>query len=150
MRAVFELAGSMLYNLIEEVKLLEIINIRTDARTQMVDITAEVAEAVAGMGKASGLCVVYVPHTTAGVTINENTDPDVVSDILMEVDRLVPLEHGYRHREGNSAAHIKASLFGFSQHLIIEDSRLQLGTWQGIYFCEFDGPRNRRVYVKAV
>lgn len=121
---------------------------RTHARTEMVDITSKIQQSVKESGIESGICTVFVPHTTAGITINENADPDVVSDILKEVNKIVPFEDGYLHMEGNSAAHIKASLFGFSQQIIVEGGRLILGTWQGIYFCEFDGPRNREVYVK--
>ena len=93
---------------------------------------------------------IHVPHTTAGVTINENADPDVVSDILMELNKVIPLNDGYRHMEGNSAAHIKASLMGFGLNIIINNGSLLLGTWQGIYFTEFDGPRNRKVYIKIL
>lgn len=124
------------------------INVKTPSQTAMVDITHRIQDAVAQSGVKSGVCTVFVPHTTAGVTINENADPDVVSDILMEINKIVPFNDNYSHMEGNSAAHIKASLFGFSQQVIIENGRLVLGTWQGIYFCEFDGPRNRKVYIK--
>jgi len=124
--------------------------IRTSGRTQLLDITAQVQRAVDESGVKDGLCVVFVPHTTAGITINENTDPDVVSDILKEINKVIPFNDGYEHMEGNSAAHIKASLFGFSEHIIIESGRLLLGTWQGIYFCEFDGPRSRQVKVKII
>ncbi|MHC4598733.1 MAG: secondary thiamine-phosphate synthase enzyme YjbQ [Planctomycetota bacterium] len=129
---------------------METFQVKTGARTQLVDITAPVRDALASSGVESGLATVFVPHTTAGVTINENADPSVARDVLMEVDKVVPFEDGYHHGEGNSAAHIKSSLFGPSLTLIVEDGRLQLGTWQGIYFCEFDGPRNRRVHVKCV
>ncbi|HHV28267.1 secondary thiamine-phosphate synthase enzyme YjbQ [Acetivibrio mesophilus] len=128
--------------------MFERLSVRTSARTAMIDITSKIREVVERSGVKSGICTVFVPHTTAGITINENADPDVVSDILMEVNKIIPFEDGYSHGEGNSAAHIKASMFGFSQQIIIENSRLLLGTWQGIYFCEFDGPRNREVYVK--
>ncbi len=123
------------------------INIATRERSQWVDITAKVAAEVVSSGVANGLCYIFVPHTTAGVTINENADPDVVRDLLGSLERLVP-EHGaYRHREGNSDAHLKASLMGFSCVVPVVAGRLGLGTWQGIYFCEFDGPRNRRVRI---
>ena len=116
----------------------------------MVDITGEVQSALRAAGLQDGVCVVFVPHTTAGVTINENADPDVVRDILATLARVVP-EHGqYTHSEGNSDAHVKASLMGFSVEVVVEDGRLQLGTWQGIYFCEFDGPRTRQVWVKPI
>lgn len=116
----------------------------------MLDITQQVQKLLNLSEIKSGICMVYCPHTTAGITINENADPDVVHDILKELNKIVPLSDNYRHIEGNSAAHLKASLFGFSQNIIIEDGRLVLGTWQGIYFCEFDGPRQRQVYVKLI
>ena len=116
----------------------------------MVNITDEVAQTVRKSGVQDGLCTVFVPHTTAGVTINENADPDVVSDFIMEINRIVPWEDGYAHYEGNSAAHLKSSLIGPSLTVIVEDGRLLLGTWQGIYFTEYDGPRTRKVYVKVI
>ncbi|MCX7923828.1 MAG: secondary thiamine-phosphate synthase enzyme YjbQ [Clostridia bacterium] len=126
------------------------INIKTHSRTQMIDITPTVQEAVHQSGVKSGVCTIFIPHTTAGITINENADPDVVTDILKQINKIVPFEDDYRHLEGNSAGHIKASLFGFSQHVIVEDGKLVLGTWQGIYFCEFDGPRDRQIYIKIM
>ena len=126
------------------------LNVRTAQHTQMVDITEPVRRAVTDSGVQSGVCTVFVPHTTAAVTINENADPDVVRDFTMELGRLVPWEDGYRHAEGNSAAHLKASMIGFSQQIIVDGGKLLLGTWQGIYFCEFDGPRTRSVYVKLM
>ena len=116
----------------------------------MVDLTSRVREAVRSSGVPSGLCLVFCPHTTAGITINENADPDVVRDMVMEINKVVPMDDGYRHGEGNSAAHIKSTLYGPSLQIIVEDNDLVLGTWQGIYFCEFDGPRDRRVHVKVV
>lgn len=130
--------------------MVKTLSIRTSGRTQLVDITSQVQRVVDESGVKDGLCVVFVPHTTAGVTINENADPDVVSDILKEINKVIPFSDGYAHMEGNSAAHIKASLFGFSEHIIIESGRLLLGTWQGIYFCEFDGPRSRQVKIKII
>lgn len=124
------------------------INIMTTAKTSMLDITEKVQQFVDKSGIQSGICTVFVPHTTAGITINENADPDVVSDILKQINKTIPFDADYDHMEGNSAAHIKASLFGFSQQVIVENSKLVLGTWQGIYFCEFDGPRNRKVYLQ--
>jgi secondary thiamine-phosphate synthase enzyme len=115
-----------------------------------MDITHDVQEAVKKTGVAEGICFVFVPHTTAGVTINENADPNVSKDIIMELNKLVPSQDRYLHLEGNSPAHIKASLTGFSQGIFIESRKLVLGTWQGIFFCEFDGPRNRKVYVKVI
>jgi secondary thiamine-phosphate synthase enzyme len=122
--------------------------IRTTAHTQMLDVTAAVNDAVKNAGVQSGLAVVWVPHTTAAVTVNENADPDVKSDISREINKIVPWEDGYRHVEGNSAAHLKASLFGASETLLIEDGRLVLGTWQDVYFAEFDGPRTREIWIK--
>ncbi|MDA8210609.1 MAG: secondary thiamine-phosphate synthase enzyme YjbQ [Clostridia bacterium] len=129
---------------------MEILTVRTDKRDQFVNITAQVQEVVRQQGISSGICVVFVPHTTAGVTINENADSDVVRDIIYELDKGIPWQDGYRHGEGNSAAHIKASLMGSAVTVIIEEGRLQLGTWQGIYFAEFDGPRQRKAYVKVL
>ncbi len=126
------------------------ISIQTRQRVEMVDITADVADAVKRSGAASGLCCVYAPHTTAGIAINENADPSVARDIEAMLSRLVPESAGYSHREGNSDAHIKAVLTGSSAVIPVENGRLQLGTWQGIYFCEFDGPRARSVWVQTV
>ncbi|MDO4869711.1 MAG: secondary thiamine-phosphate synthase enzyme YjbQ [Bacillota bacterium] len=123
-------------------------NVKTTAHTQMIDITREVQEAVTASCVTDGICTVFIPHTTAAVTINENADPDVVRDFTMEINKIVPWEDGYHHMEGNSAAHLKASMIGFSEQIIVEDGRLVLGTWQGIYFCEYDGPRTRKVFVK--
>ena len=125
------------------------IKVISQSHSQMIDITGQVSAAVAESGIKSGVCYVFVPHTTAGVTINENADPSVVSDILQETAKIVPWEDNYRHIEGNSAAHIKASMMGFCQTVLVENGRLLLGTWQGIYFCEFDGPRVRKVLVKT-
>ena len=130
--------------------MLKKLTIATTQHTQMLDITDKVRQAVRESGIKDGICTVFVPHTTAAVTINENADPDVVRDFTMEINKIVPWEDGYRHAEGNSAAHLKASMIGFSQTILIEDGRLVLGTWQGIYFCEFDGPRSRKVYVKVI
>jgi secondary thiamine-phosphate synthase enzyme len=122
--------------------------IKSSARLEMIDITVRVAAKVRESGIEQGFCHVFVPHTTAAVTINENADPDVPRDILTALDRIVPLSAGYRHAEGNAAAHVKASLFGSSQTLLIEGGNLVLGTWQSLFFCEFDGPRTRNVIVK--
>lgn len=124
--------------------------IRTTAHTQMLDITNIVAEAVKEAGITDGLAVVWIPHTTAAVTVNENTDPNVCLDISREINKIVPWEDDYRHLEGNSAAHLKSSLFGVSQTILVEDGTLALGTWQGVYFMEFDGPRSRQVWIKVV
>lgn len=125
-----------------------LLDVRTSSHTEMVDITRMVQQAVTDSGVKDGICTVFVPHTTAAVTINENADPDVVRDMKYELEKIVPWEDGYHHYEGNSAAHLKASMIGFSEQIIIEDGRLQLGTWQDIYFCEFDGPRNRKARIK--
>ena len=125
-------------------------DVRTDKHTQMKDITRQVQDAVRQSGVLDGLCMVFIPHTTAAVTINENADPDVVRDLNMELDTIVPWEDGYHHIEGNSAAHLKSSLVGASEHIIIEGGRLLLGTWQGVYFCEYDGPRHRKAIVKII
>ena len=125
-------------------------NVRTRQTTEMVDITSQVQDAVSNSNVKEGLCIVFIPHTTAAVTINENADPDVVRDFLMEINKVIPFSDGYHHIEGNSAAHIKSSLMGFSETVIIKDSRLLLGTWQGIYLTEFDGPRVRKVHVKII
>lgn len=130
--------------------MLKEINISSQSHSQLIDITHHVINTVRESGVLSGVCYVFVPHTTAGVTINENADPSVVTDILKETAKIVPWEDNYKHMEGNSAAHIKASMMGFSQIVLIENGRLFLGTWQGIYFCEFDGPRNRKVLIKIM
>jgi len=119
----------------------------TRSRTELIDVTAQVESALRQSGVRDGLCCVYVPHTTAGVTINENADPSVRADILKELNTTVPFDDGYSHLEGNSAAHVKASLVGASVVVPVEGGRLALGTWQGIFLCEFDGPRTRQVRV---
>ena len=129
---------------------IETLHLKTSRRTEWVNITAEVSHYVAASGVSSGVCQVYIPHTTAGVTINEGDDPDVARDMEAAFDRLVPREAGYKHYEGNSDSHIKASMVGCSQNVWIENGRLRLGRWQAIFFCEFDGPRNREVLVKIV
>ena len=133
---------------------METLTIRTSSRTDLKDITREVVEAAANAaakaGAGDGVCVVYVPHTTAGVTINENADPAVREDIASVLDRMIPWNGPYRHGEGNSAAHVKAALVGHSAMVPIEGGRLVLGTWQGIYFCEFDGPRSRKLHVQVL
>ena len=126
------------------------LEVQTSKHTQMLDITRLVRKAVGDSGISDGICTVFIPHTTAAVTINENADPDVVRDFTAEIDKIVPWEDGYHHMEGNSAAHLKASMIGFSEQIIVDGGKLVLGTWQGIYFCEFDGPRRRSVYVKVM
>ena len=127
---------------------MESFSIRTGSKTEFKSITDRVASIVRDSGINEGTCVVYVPHTTAAVTINENADPSVKKDILMEVNKVIPFEDGYSHMEGNSAAHIKATLVGESVTVPITGGKLALGTWQGIFFCEFDGPRSRKVHVQ--
>ncbi|MFH1353550.1 MAG: secondary thiamine-phosphate synthase enzyme YjbQ [bacterium] len=124
------------------------ISVTSGRRAEFVEITGEVAKAVSSSGIKEGTALVYVPHTTAGVTINENADPSVKSDIIKELDKIVPWNDNYGHSEGNAAAHIKASLIGESVSVIISKGRPALGTWQGIFFCEFDGPRKRKVFIK--
>ncbi len=126
------------------------ISVRTTQSVQFINLDRQVMQVIKESGVQDGLCVVFVPHTTAGITINENADPDVVRDMVMEINKIVPLQDGYHHMEGNSAAHIKSSLFSPSLTLIIQDGRIVLGTWQSIYFCDFDGPRQRSCYVKVI
>ena len=127
---------------------MERLSIKTNSRTEMLDITRLVQEAVSNNSFKDGIVTIFIPHTTAGVTINEGADPDVKRDMLFEINKIVPFEDGYHHMEGNSAAHIKTTLFGNSSQVIVEDGQLQLGTWQTIYFCEFDGPRTRKIWIK--
>lgn len=126
------------------------ISVKTSGRSELIDITAQVSAFVKESNLLDGFVVIFVPHTTAGVTINENADPSVKADILMELDKVIPQNDNYAHLEGNSAAHIKSSLMGPSLTVIVENGDLVLGTWQGIFFCEFDGPRRRKCLVKAV
>jgi secondary thiamine-phosphate synthase enzyme len=124
------------------------IPVRTREHTEFVVIDDALQRAVTESGIRSGVCIAFVPHTTAGITINENADPDVVRDMKAALERAVPWNAGYAHAEGNAAAHVKASMMGFSQQILVENGRLQLGTWQSVYFCEFDGPRTRKVWVQ--
>ena len=124
--------------------------IQTTKHNQMLNITRLVQEDVKDSGVTNGIVTIFIPHTTAGVTINENADPDVMHDILLGLDKVSPDRREYLHFEGNSPAHIKASMMGSSSTIIIENGKLKLGTWQGIYFCEFDGPRTRKMYVKVI
>jgi secondary thiamine-phosphate synthase enzyme len=126
------------------------LEVRTASKTELIDLTARVQAVVAESGVTEGLCQVFVPHTTAGITINENADPSVAADILMVLNKIISDREPYRHSEGNSPAHIKASLMGPQLNVIVTQGRLLLGTWQGIFFCEFDGPRHRRVYIKVI
>jgi secondary thiamine-phosphate synthase enzyme len=130
---------------------MKILNLTSKFRDEFIDITDKIQQVVSSAEPIeNGYCMLFVPHTTAGITINESADPSVRSDILTILNRLIPWEAGYRHMEGNSAAHVKSSLVGVSQQVAIDHNRLVLGTWQGIFFCEFDGPRNRQVHVHLV
>ena len=131
-------------------KSIQTFQIRTSAQTEFIDITRSVQEAVKKTEIEDGFCIVFIPHTTAAVTINENADPSVVHDMVMALNKIVLFQDQYRHLEGNSPAHIKASLVGCSETVFVESGKLVLGTWQGIFFCEFDGPRNRKVHVRVV
>ena len=126
------------------------IEIRTQQTNEMIEVTDRVQESVVASGISDGMVHLFTPHTTAAITINENADPDVIHDMLKILDRMVPLEGGYRHAEGNSAAHVKSSLFGCSETIPLDNGRLVLGTWQGIYFCEFDGPRRRSLQIRVL
>ena len=126
------------------------VDIKTSSKVDFQDITSVINDIVTKSGVKCGVCYIFVLHTTAGVMVNEHADPDVVKDVITQLDAMVPQHNGYRHREGNSPAHIKATLVGDSETLFIEEGRLVLGTWQGIFFGEFDGPRNRHIYVKIV
>ncbi len=126
----------------------ETLTVKTNRRNEMVDITSEVSAAVTQGGIDIGTAIIFCPHTTAGITINENADPDVPHDILLTLEELIPQHRsGYRHGEGNSDAHVKSSLVGASETIFIQNGQLKLGTWQGVYFCEFDGPRSRHVHL---
>ena len=126
------------------------IDLQTSNKVELIDITKQIRKVILESTINNGIVIVYTPHTTAAITINENADPDVVEDILMEVNRMVSFNDGYQHSEGNSAAHIKSSLFGVSETIFLENGELLLGTWQGIYFCEFDGSRHRKVIIKII
>ncbi len=127
-----------------------ILSVKTRVRTELIDITSDINHLVQQSGVDQGLCMLYVPHTTAAVTINESADPSVKSDMLMILNEIIPWEADYRHLEGNSAAHIKTTLVGSSELIAIENGRLVLGTWQGVFFCEFDGPRSRKLHVRII
>ncbi|MGE5237415.1 MAG: secondary thiamine-phosphate synthase enzyme YjbQ [Chloroflexota bacterium] len=128
--------------------MLKTLNVRSRERTEFIDITEAVSQSVRESGLTDGICHIYVPHTTAAVTINEGADPSVKRDILTTLNRLVPFDGDYRHMEGNAAAHVKSTVVGASLFVIVEEGKLLLGTWQSVYFCEFDGPRHRRVILK--
>lgn len=122
--------------------------VKSSKRSELINITPDINKVLKDSGVQSGVCTVYIPHTTAGITVNEGADPDVVQDILMKLDKMVPQNEGYKHSEGNSDAHIKASLMGTSETFLIEGGTIALGTWQKVYFCEFDGPRTRKVWLR--
>ena len=124
-----------------------ILSVKTRAKTELIDITSKIHDKVRSFGIVEGICMLYVPHTTAAVTINESADPSVKTDIMMILNRIVPWEAEYRHLEGNSPAHVKSTMVGASELIAIANERLVLGTWQGIFFCEFDGPRTRKIHV---
>jgi secondary thiamine-phosphate synthase enzyme len=141
----------MLLDVRREGQDMDTLSIQTRRRNEFVDITPLVRQSLRRGGVRSGVCVVYCPHTTAAITINENADPDVVHDMLLWLERTIPQQQpGFRHGEGNSDSHLKASLIGSSATVIVEDGDLVLGRWQGVYFCEFDGPRQRTVHVKWI
>ena len=127
-----------------------ILSVKTSSRTELIDITTQIASLIKKSGVNQGLCMLYVPHTTAAVTINESADPSVKSDILMVLNQIIPWQADYKHMEGNSPAHIKSTLVGASELVAIENGALVLGTWQGLFFCEFDGPRTRKVHVRIL
>ena len=129
---------------------MEVLRVKTERRTQLVDVTREVERAVEKAGVSAGICCIYVPHTTAGVMINEHFDPDVATDLEGVFERMVPKSGPYRHSEGNSDSHAKAALAGTSQMIFVEDGKLALGRWQGVFFCEFDGPRDRKLWIKVM
>jgi secondary thiamine-phosphate synthase enzyme len=129
---------------------MQTLRVKTNRRTQLVDVTDDVERTVSESGVSAGVCYVFVPHTTAAVTINEHADPDVASDLEGVFDRLVPHKGPYRHAEGNTDSHAKAVIVGASQVILIDRGKLVLGTWQGIFFCEFDGPRDRRILVRVI
>jgi secondary thiamine-phosphate synthase enzyme len=129
---------------------LKTLNVKSRSKTEFIDITEDIRGLISEAAVSDGVCYIYVPHTTAGLTINEGADPAVKRDILSTLNKLVPFEGDYQHMEGNSAAHIKSTMVGSSQIVLIEDGKPLLGTWQSIYFCEFDGPRHRRVLIRIM
>ncbi len=129
---------------------METLSIKTTSQTTLINITNQIQDLVNKNNWSDGLLLIFIPHTTAAITINENADPDVTRDMLYEINKVIPMDDNYHHFEGNSAAHIKSSLVGQFLSVIVENKNILLGTWQGIYFCEFDGPRNRKVWVKFI
>jgi secondary thiamine-phosphate synthase enzyme len=130
--------------------MIRYINVKSRSRTEFIDVTEKIQEVLKETGIENGVCYLFVPHTTAGVTINEGADPSVQRDIQTLLNRLIPFDGDYHHREGNSSAHIKSSIIGISQSVLVDDGKLMLGTWQSIFFCEFDGPRHRRIALKFI
>lgn len=130
--------------------MLKILNLKSKSKTEFIDITEDIQQVITESGVKEGICYIFIPHTTAGITINEGADPSVKRDIITMLNRLIPYEGDYEHMEGNSAAHIKSTLVGVSLFVIVADGKLQLGTWQSIFFCEFDGPRHRRIIVRII
>jgi secondary thiamine-phosphate synthase enzyme len=130
--------------------MIQTFQVKTSRKTDFIDITHSVQKVIVKSGVGKGVCHIFIPHTTAAVTINENADPSVIQDITMMLNKLIPSEDDYRHLEGNSPAHIKSSLMGCSNTVFVESGKLVLGTWQGIFLCEFDGPRSRKVYVNVM
>jgi len=126
------------------------LTVKTSSQTELIDLTGKIEKAIQSEGIDQGVCFLFVPHTTAAVTINEHADPSVRPDIVMVLNKIVPWEEAYRHMEGNSPAHIKASIMGSSEMVAVENGRLKLGTWQGVFFCEFDGPRTRKIHVRLL
>ncbi|MEN7973087.1 MAG: secondary thiamine-phosphate synthase enzyme YjbQ [Verrucomicrobiota bacterium] len=129
---------------------MSLFTVKTRSRTDFINIDSNIEKAVREAGLIDGVVTVFIPHTTAGVTINENADPDVMADMELVLDRMVPWTGGYSHAEGNTAAHVKASMMGSSAQVVVSGGKLQLGTWQSLYFCEFDGPRTRQVWIKGI
>lgn len=129
---------------------MKTITVKTHSQTEMLDITTEIQSAIKAENFSDGICMLYVPHTTAGITINESADPSVRRDILMVLNQMVPWKANYRHMEGNSPAHVKSSLMGASELVAVENGVMVLGTWQGIFYCEFDGPRTRKLHIKFI
>ena len=128
---------------------MKIINISTTQRVDVIDITSHIQEVISELGHKNGIVTVFVPHTTCGITINEGTDPDVARDIKYQLGELIPREQGYHHAEGNSDSHIKTCFVGSSENIIIENGKMMLGAWQSVFLCDFDGPRNRKIYIKT-
>ena len=124
------------------------ITVKTGSKTELIDITRDIEAAIRSEGVDDGVCMLFVPHTTAAVTINESADPSVKSDILLVLNKIIPWKEAYKHLEGNSPAHIKSSIIGASEFIVVEGGRLKLGTWQGVFFCEFDGPRSRKIHIR--